>query len=260
VTQKVEADRFRQRPCPWELCDDGVVSSQVDSVAVVGGGRVGTALVAALGLEQPFGRGFDGDDYDVVILAVPDAQIEPAAACIRPGPVVGHCSGLTGLDVLRPHEAFGLHPLTTLTHTRATFRGAWAAVEGSTRRAQTIARELADRLGMTPFDIRSDDRAAYHAAAAIASNYLVTLEDAAETLLATTGNQREILLPLVRAALDHWVALGGRAALTGPIARGDEATVARQRDAVETRCPELLPLFDALAERTRALAQQSTDS
>jgi predicted short-subunit dehydrogenase-like oxidoreductase (DUF2520 family) len=245
---------------PGSLCHDGLVTSQVGSLAVVGAGRVGTALVAALGLEPPFGRGFDGDGYDVVILAVPDVQIEQAAAHIKPERTVGHCSGLTGLDVLRPHEAFGLHPLMTLTRTLATFRGAWAAVEGSTPRALTIARDLAVQLGMTPFDLLSEDRAAYHAAAAIASNYLVTLEDAAETLLATTGNQREILMPLVRAALEHWAALGGRAALTGPIARGDEATVARQRAAIETRCPEILQLFDALAERTRVLARQPTIS
>jgi len=103
-------------------------------------------------------------------------------------------------------------------------------------------------------EIRDADRAAYHAAASIASNFLVTLEDAAESLLATTGAQRSILVPLVRAAVENWAAVGGPAALTGPIVRGDEATVARQRAAVAERTPELLPLFDALAERARALA------
>jgi predicted short-subunit dehydrogenase-like oxidoreductase (DUF2520 family) len=91
-------------------------------------------------------------------------------------------------------------------------------------------------------------------AASVASNFLVTLEDAAEQLLATAGAPRELLVPLVQAAVANWAQHGGPAALTGPIARGDEATVARQRAAVQDRAAELLPLFDALADRTRALA------
>ena len=75
-------------------------------------------------------------------------------------------------------------------------------------------------------------------------------------MLRTAGADRTILLPLVRAALENWATLGGPAALTGPIARGDEATVARQRQAVDERTPELLALFDALVERTRALAMR----
>jgi predicted short-subunit dehydrogenase-like oxidoreductase (DUF2520 family) len=225
-------------------------------IAVVGGGRVGTALATAVGVATPFGRGFDGDGFDIVILAVPDGEIANAARLIepRPGRVVGHCSGLLGLDVLAPHEAFGLHPLMTITREIASLRGAHAAVEGTTPRSLSIARTLALRLGMNPFDIHSEDRATYHAAASIASNYLVTLEDAAETLLATTGNSRGILVPLVKAALENWSTHGGASALTGPIARGDERTVALQREAIAERCPELLALFDVMAERTRALA------
>jgi predicted short-subunit dehydrogenase-like oxidoreductase (DUF2520 family) len=67
-------------------------------------------------------------------------------------------------------------------------------------------------------------------------------------------------VPLVRAALDNWAAHGGPAALTGPIARGDEVTVERQREAVATRTPEMLPLFDAMAERTSALAARQRTS
>jgi len=106
---------------------------------------------------------------------------------------------------------------------------------------------------MHAVEICDADRPAYHAAASIASNFLVTLEDAAERLLATTGADRRILVPLVRASMENWAALGGRTAITGPIARGDETTVARQRDAVEQRCPELLAVFDALSARTRAM-------
>src|SRR5262249_17194955 len=130
------------------------------------------------------------------------------------------------------------------------------AIEGSTARALAAARVLAETLGMSPFVIASKDRAAYHAAAAIASNYLTTIEDAAESLMRTTGNGREVRLPPVRAAVDTWAALGGPAALTGPIARGDEQTVARQREAIAARHPELLAMFDVLAEATRALARR----
>jgi predicted short-subunit dehydrogenase-like oxidoreductase (DUF2520 family) len=88
----------------------------------------------------------------------------------------------------------------------------------------------------------------------MASNFLVTLEGAAERLAATAGLERELLAPLVRAAVANWAALGAERALTGPIARGDEATVERQRAAVAERTPELLGLFDALAAATRELA------
>lgn len=85
---------------------------------------------------------------------------------------------------------------------------------------------------------------------------LGTLEDAAERLLATTGADRALLVPLVRAAVENWAAVGGPAALTGPVARGDEATVARQRAAIAARLPDLLDLFDTLAAHTAALARR----
>ncbi|MGD9704368.1 MAG: DUF2520 domain-containing protein [Acidimicrobiia bacterium] len=229
--------------------------SAIGRCALVGAGRLGSALAAALpGVEGPFGRGFDGAGYDVLLLTVSDSEIAAAAAAIAPGRLVGHCAGAIGLAVLAPHEAFGLHPLMTVTRDGAVFAGAGAAVAGSTPRALEVARALARLLEMQAVEIRDDDRAAYHAAASIASNFLVTLEDAAEVLLRTTGAPRAILVPLVRATLENWAKLGGRDALTGPIARGDEATVRRQRAAVADRTPDLLDLFDALAERTRALA------
>ena len=104
------------------------------------------------------------------------------------------------------------------------------------------------------FELAADDRAAYHAAASIASNFLVTLEAAAERLAAGTGLERDLLVPLVRATVENWAALGPERALTGPVARGDERTVARQRDAVAQRAPELLEMFEALVQTTHALA------
>jgi predicted short-subunit dehydrogenase-like oxidoreductase (DUF2520 family) len=107
---------------------------------------------------------------------------------------------------------------------------------------------------MRAVKVADEDRGAYHAAASIASNLLVTLEAAAERIAGSAGVGRELLVPLVRATVDNWTALGPERALTGPVARGDEATVARQRSAVADRAPDLLPMFDALVEATRALA------
>ena len=166
---------------------------------------------------------------------------------IAPGPLVGHCSGATGLDVLAPHEAFALHPLMTVTRAGADFAGAGCAIGGSTPRALDLARRLAAALGMRAFEIADEDRTAYHAAASMAANFLVTLESAAARVAATAGVERELLVPLVRAAVERW-AIEGDASLTGPIARGDEATVARHREAIAERAPELLELYDVLAE------------
>jgi predicted short-subunit dehydrogenase-like oxidoreductase (DUF2520 family) len=203
----------------------------------------------------PLGRGADAGGATAVLLCVPDAEIAAAAARIAPGPLVGHCSGATGLDALAPHEAFSLHPLMTVPAGAGgdVLRGAGCAVDGSTPRALASAEALAAALGMRATRVADEDRAAYHAAASIASNFLVTLEGAAERLAATAGVDRALLAPLVRAAVENWAARGAEGALTGPIARGDEDTVARQRAAVEDRAPDLLPLFDALTDATRAL-------
>jgi pantoate--beta-alanine ligase len=228
--------------------------------AIVGRGRLGTALAAALteaGLQVtgPLGRGTDGAGADAVLLCVPDGEIAAAADGIPPGPLVGHCSGALGLDVVGEREAFGLHPLMTVTAAGADFAGAGCAIAGSTARALDAARGLARCLGMRDVEIADTDRAAYHAAASVASNFLVTLEAAAERLAATTGAGRDLLAPLVHATVENWATQGPSGALTGPIARGDEATVERQRDAVAARAPDLLPLFDALADATRRLAR-----
>jgi predicted short-subunit dehydrogenase-like oxidoreductase (DUF2520 family) len=228
-------------------------------LAVVGRGRLGTALAAALtdagyAVDGPLGRAADGAEADAVLLCVPDHEIARAAAAVRPGPPVGHCSGATGLDPLAPHEAFSLHPLMTVTRQGASFAGAGAAVAGSTPRALALAIRLAAALGMDPVAVADEDRAAYHAAASIASNFLVTLEAAAERLASEVGVERRLLVPLVRATVENWAALGGREALTGPIARGDEETVDRQRAAIEARAPELLDLYDALVEATKGVA------
>jgi predicted short-subunit dehydrogenase-like oxidoreductase (DUF2520 family) len=232
-------------------------------LAIVGRGRLGRALAESLSAADtgaveilgPLERGADGSDADAVLLCVPDSEISAAAALIAPGRLVGHCSGATALDVLRPHERFSMHPLMTVTTEGAAFAGAGAAIAGSTDRARGFAHRLAEALGMIPVEISEGDRATYHAAASIASNFVITIQAAAERLAAESGVPRELLVPLVRATVENWARIGAERALTGPVARGDVATVARQRRAIEDRAPELLGLFDALVAATEDLAR-----
>jgi predicted short-subunit dehydrogenase-like oxidoreductase (DUF2520 family) len=254
-------------------------------IAVVGRGRLGGTLAAALSragypVAGPLGRSYLAHDLAgaaVVLLCVPDRAITDAARWAArqlgvehagldpPAPpsaaLIGHSSGATSLQPLLEaargrFDVFSLHPLMTLTGDDGAngLLSAPAAVSGSSPRARRAARELAHSVGLRPFDLEEGDRAVYHAAASVASNFLVTLEMAAERLASGAGLQRQQLVPLVRRTVDNWSALGAHA-LTGPIARGDEHTVARQRAAVDQHAPELLELFDALAAATRALAQ-----
>ena len=233
----------------------------LERVTIVGNGRLGNALAGALraagvNVSGPLGRDQAPGEADAVLLCVPDGEITTAAGAVPAGLAVGHCSGATGLDVFAGREAFSLHPLMTVTADAAatTFAGAGAAVAGSTPAMLGLARGLAQRLGMRPLQIAPGDRTAYHAAASIASNFLVTLEAAAERLAANVGMEREDLLPLIRATVENWARLGGEGALTGPVARGDERTVAAQRQAIAERAPDLLALFDTMVDATRALA------
>ena len=226
-------------------------------IAVIGRGRLGSVLAAALDAGPPLARGAAPPaGAAIVILAVPDDAIAPLAREIAPGPLVGHCSGSLTLDVLAPHaERFSLHPLMTVAAGAgpAVLRGAAAAIAGSTPHALATAAALARAAGLEPLEVADADRALYHAAASFASNFLVTVESIADRLFAAAGVEHRHAARLASAALENWAAQGPRA-LTGPIARGDEATVARQRDALATRAPDLVDLFDALAGATRALA------
>src|SRR3954463_201728 len=242
-------------PPPLPVADTGPV--------VVGRGRLGTALAAALGAGKPLGRGeAPPAGTEAGLLCVPDAEISAAAQAVRGAArFVGHTSGasrLTALAPARAEHAFGLHPLQTVTAAGADFRGCGCAVAGSTQRALELAEQIATDLGMAPFVVEDSQRAAYHAAASIASNFLVTLEAEAEALASAAGigefDARAMLGPLVRTTVENWIALGPERALTGPVARGAHATVAAQRAAIISERPQLEPLFDALVERTEALA------
>jgi predicted short-subunit dehydrogenase-like oxidoreductase (DUF2520 family) len=226
-------------------------------LAIVGRGRVGNALArafseAGIDIEGPLARG-ESSTADVVLLCVPDGEIATAAASVT-ARFVGHVSGATPLDAVD----FGLHPLQTVTGADTRFDGCGCAIAGSSPEALELARGLAVAARMEPFEIDDSARAAYHAAASIASNFVVTLEWMAERVAAAAGiepeNARKMLAPLVRQTIDNWAAVGPQAALTGPVARGDEVTVARQRKAIADAAPDLLPLFDELVEKTRAVA------
>ncbi len=236
---------------------------RVASVSIVGHGRVGTLLARALAdagypVSGPTGRGELPVAADVIVLCVPDREIRDAAVAVAGrARMTGHTSGATPLDDVD----FGLHPLQTIQagDGPAVLHGIGCAVGGRTPAAADIARELAAALGMRAFEVADDRRAAYHAAAAFASNFLVTLEDAAERMAAvavTPAEARALLAPLVRRTAENWVASGARA-LTGPIARGDVETVSLQRAAVAAEAPDLLTLFDVLADRTRELSGRS---
>ncbi|MEA2348229.1 MAG: hypothetical protein QOG62_2016 [Thermoleophilaceae bacterium] len=242
------------------------------TVAIVGRGRVGRAIAQALkgagvDVAGPFGRD-ETPEADVILLCVPDAAI-PAAAASMAGRarMVGHTSGATPLSALAPSgaAAFGLHPLQTFpgdSGDSLRFQGCGCAVAGSDSESLDAATALARALGMNPFEIADADRPAYHAAASVASNFLVTLEAAAEAIAAGAGldpdTARASLAPLVRASVDNWARLGPAQALTGPVARGDEPTVASQRAAVERVAPELADLFDSLLAQTRRLASEGS--
>ena len=238
-----------------------------EPLAIVGAGRAGNSIARAAadaGLDVRLGgRGFDPEDAAIILLCVPDEAIREAcenvADRLAPSALVGHASGAGSLDLLDAarsgeHGTFSLHPLQTIPGPDTDLAGASAAISGSSADTLGTARVLAERLGLRPFEVPADGRAAYHAAASMASNFLVALEESAAALMARAGVDapREALAPLVMRTAANWVD-AGPSALTGPIARGDLGTVERHRQALRERAPELEALYEVLAERTRAL-------
>lgn len=228
--------------------------------AVIGAGRLGTVLAPALRaagftVHGPLSRGETRRAY-IALLAVPDTAIADAAAAARGfASRVGHLSGATSLDAVD----FRIHPLQTFTGAEGpdVFHGIGAAVGGRTPAAERLATDIAIALGARPFPLDDARRGEYHAAASFASNFVLTVLDAAEQLAAASGihHPRELLAPLVSQTVDNWRSAGATQALTGPIARGDEETVARQRAA--SASADLGDLFDALAAATRTIAARS---
>jgi predicted short-subunit dehydrogenase-like oxidoreductase (DUF2520 family) len=217
----------------------------VRSVNVIGRGRVGSALAARL---EERGIELRNDGAELSLLCVPDTAIRDVAQGLSPGQGwIAHVSGATPLSALDPHERrFSLHPLQTFTRSRGPEQldGAWAAITAETDEGLGHALDLARTLGLEPFELDDADKPLYHAGAAMASNFLVTLHGAAAGLVAAAGVPPDALEPLMRRTIDNDFEL------TGPIERGDWETVEAHREAIRTARPDLEPLYDVLAEAT----------
>jgi predicted short-subunit dehydrogenase-like oxidoreductase (DUF2520 family) len=217
----------------------------IEKIRVVGAsGRVGSAVSARL---RERGVALVEDGAELVLLCVPDSAIAEVAGSLEPGPWIAHTSGATPLGALDPHRRrFGLHPLQTFTKRRGPEQldGAYAALTAESVEAQDAGFWLARTLGLEAFPLLDEARPLYHAGAAIASNYLVTLHRVASELFGAAGAPSEALLPLMRRTIENGFEL------TGPIERGDWETVERHREAIRAARPELEPLYDVLAEAT----------
>jgi predicted short-subunit dehydrogenase-like oxidoreductase (DUF2520 family) len=236
-------------------------------VRIVGPGRAGGSLAGALAgagwaAEALRLRGDDLRDaaagVDLLVLAVPDGVVAAVASLVEPvaGTVVAHLAGSLGLDVLAPHSRRAtVHPLVALPDPvtgakRLAAGGAWFALAAD---GDPLAAEVVTALAGRSFTVADADRAAYHAAACIASNHLVALLGQAERVAAQAGVPLAPYFDLVRATVDNVVTLGPVAALTGPAARGDEATLDRHRAVL---APGEHRAYEAMVAECRRLAAE----
>ena len=237
------------------------------ALRVIGPGRAGLSLSRALSaagwrVETPLGRGDivagAAAGVDLLVIATPDAAVTDVAAAVEPvgGTVVAHMAGSLGLDVLGAHpRRASIHPLVALPNPELgaeKLRGAWFALAGD-----ALVRTAVEDLGGQWFTVTDEDRAAYHAAACIASNHLVALLGQAERVGAAAGVPREAFLDLVRTTVENVAALGPAAALTGPAARGDAETIERHRAAVG---PSEIAGYDAMVDLARRLVAESVEA
>jgi predicted short-subunit dehydrogenase-like oxidoreductase (DUF2520 family) len=236
---------------------------------IIGGGRAGRALALALTqagwrVDRVLGRDDDlsgaAVGADLLVIATPDVAVAEVAAAVRPDPdgaVVAHLAGSLGLDVLAPHRrTAAIHPLVALPTAELGAErlvgGIWFAVAGD-----RMVRRVVDDLGGRWFEIADTDRAAYHAAAVIASNHVVALLGQAERVASSAGVPFEAYLDLVRATLDNVAELGPAEALTGPAARGDWATIDRHLAALD---PSEHDAYRAMVALARRLVPEPPDS
>lgn len=256
--------------------------------AIIGLGKVGGALLSILTL-QGFtpawvvsSKALRGGAYQVhaaippgpgpariIFIAVPDSRIESIARDMARrwgdqarGRIVYHMSGLATSEVLGDLAAYGaavasLHPLQSILEARrarTALKGSFFTVEGDPRAVEQ-ARSIVDALGGELLSLSRQDKVVYHTAAAIASNYLVSLLSQSESLMQSIGLERRHILPLVKGTLAN-IASHGRAALTGPISRADWPTVVRHVKALEEGFPDILPSYLAMGRYTANLAAQ----
>ena len=226
------------------------------NIVLVGPGRAGHALRdraiayghAARLVRDPAAAG----DADVVLLTVPDRAVAEVAAGLEPTQWVGHVSGATPLAALGPSpRRFVLHPAQSLERDggAAQLDGVSAFTTGADGPAAAFAADLAEALGLHPVPLAEDVRPLPHVACVFASNYLVTLLATACRILDVEDAPR-ILAPLARRALDNAIAQGGAMRPTGPVSRGDAATISTHLTALGRLDPALTDLYVALARAT----------
>ncbi len=212
-------------------------------------------------LVATYGRNDDvtdaASDVDLLLVTVPDDSIAAVATAVRPArAVVIHMAGSRTLEVLRPHDqTASLHPLASLpdpaTAADRLTSGIAFAVAGS-----PIARQLVTALGGEAFDVPDHLRTRYHATAAVAANHLTVLCGQVERLAASVGVPADRYWELMASTLDTVRASSARAALTGPAARGDNATV----EAHLADLPlEERPLYRVLATEATRLASTADE-
>jgi predicted short-subunit dehydrogenase-like oxidoreductase (DUF2520 family) len=260
----------------------------------VGVGRVGSALGAALaraGHEVVAASGVSTESLrraermlpgvpimapddtvaaaDFVLLAVPDDVLRPLVSGLadtdtwRPGQLVAHTSGAQGIGVLDPAAARGvlalaLHPVMTFTGRAEDLDRLEGATFGVTAldELRPVAESLVVEMGGEPVWVPERARPLYHASLTIASNHLVTLVNDSLALLDGAGvaEPARLVAPLLSASLDNVLRLGD-AALTGPVSRGDVATVSTHVRTLAHDAPDVLPSYLAMARRTAERAQ-----
>lgn len=233
------------------------------AVRIIGTGRAGQSFAAALEsvgwtVDQVIERGQSvlgaADGTDLVLICTPDDAIKSVAAAIWPGDaVVAHVAGSLGLTPLEPHERkAAIHPLVSLPDVQRgadrLLDGCWFGTDGDPL-VQDVVRDLGGR----SFQIAESDRAIYHAAACVAANHVVALLGQAERLASGIGVPSGAYAELARSALTDVDTLGAPAALTGPVARGDMATIARHRAALPA---DELATYDAMVTETQRLAAE----
>jgi predicted short-subunit dehydrogenase-like oxidoreductase (DUF2520 family) len=234
----------------------------VTSVRVIGPGRAGTSMATALsraGWEvlQTLGREDDltsaAVDVDLLLIATPDQAISDVAHAVAPveRTVVAHLSGSAGLRPLVSHRRRAvLHPLVALPDPeRGAERlvGAWF---GLAEDGDPLVQEVVASLRGRVVHVAETGWARYHAAAVISSNHLVALLGQAERVAASIGAPIEAFLDLARGSLADVADLGPRGALTGPVRRGDIATIERHLDALP---PDERPAYEAMVEEAKKL-------
>jgi predicted short-subunit dehydrogenase-like oxidoreductase (DUF2520 family) len=230
----------------------------VPTLRVIGPGRAGSAMSRALHaagwtVAPPLRRGDDVSSaavgVDLLLITTPDAAVADVATAVGPGDaVVAHCAGSLGLDALGVHERrASIHPLVAIPSGDTDVRGAWFAIAGDDLAGKVVA-----DLGGTAVPVADADRAAYHAAACIASNHLVALLGQVERIGATAGVPLDAFLALARQSLDNVARAGAAASLTGPVERGDVETIERHRAALVA---DELPAYDAMVDLAERLCR-----